>query len=184
MHLSSRLSVMAALAATLALGACSSTPVGQDAQANSVGAVTTGASSTQATTNATAPAPMSAAPIPPYLDSASVLYQKRSIYFDFDEFTVKPGYSTVLELHGKYLASHPNLAIKVQGNTDEYGGTEYNLALGQKRAEAVTKALKTYGAKDFQLEAVSFGEEKPKSTGHDEVAHAQNRRADLAYPDK
>lgn len=181
MHLSSRLSFMAALAATLALGACSSTPVGHD---SSAGAVTTGAANSQAATNATAPVPMSAASIPPYLDSASPLYQKRSIYFDFDEFTVKPDFSTVLELHGKYLASHPNLAIKVQGNTDEIGGTEYNLALGQKRAEAVTKALKIYGVKDSQMEAVSFGEEKPKATGNDEAAHAQNRRADLAYPEK
>lgn len=184
MHLSSRLTIIAALTATLVLGACSSTPLEQVPQASSVGAVTTGEATTQAKSTAMTPAPMSAAPIPPYLDSTNALYQKRSIYFDFDEFTVKPEYSTVLELHGKYLASHPNLAIKVQGNTDESGGTEYNLALGQKRAEAVTKALKIYGVKDFQMEAVSFGEEKPKATGHDEAAHAKNRRADLAYPEK
>ena len=89
-----------------------------------------------------------------------------------------------MELHGKYLAAHPNLAIKVQGNSDEQGGTEYNLALGQKRAEAVSKALKIYGVKEAQLESVSFGEEKPKAPGHDEASHAQNRRVDLAYPEK
>ena len=179
MHLSSRLGLMAALTATLVLGACSSTPVGPGEKASPPVAVKPGPVIAQAAT-----VPVSAKPIPAYLDGTSALYQKRSIYFDFDEFTVKPGFSQVLELHGKYLASHPNVAIKVQGNTDEQGGTEYNLALGQKRAEAVTKALKIYGVKDTQLEAVSFGKEKPKANGHDEAAHAQNRRADLAYPEK
>ncbi len=89
----------------------------------------------------------------------------------------------MLELHGKYLAANPQIVIKVQGNTDEKGGAEYNLALGQKRAEAVVKMLKIYGVKDSQLEAVSFGKEKPKALGHDDAAHAQNRRADLAYPE-
>lgn len=84
-------------------------------------------------------------------------------------------------MHEKYLASHPSIAIKVQGNTDEQGGVEYNLTLGQKRAEAVSKALKIYGVKESQLEAVSFGEEKPKATGHDEASRAENRRADLTY---
>ncbi|HSY28407.1 MAG TPA: OmpA family protein, partial [Burkholderiaceae bacterium] len=69
----------------------------------------------------------------------------------------------------------------IQGNTDERGGSEYNLALGQKRAEAVRKALTVMGVADSQLEAVSFGKEKPKATGHDEAAWSQNRRADLAY---
>jgi len=89
-----------------------------------------------------------------------------------------------MELHGRFLATHPAVSIKIQGNTDELGGTEYNLALGQKRAEAVLKTLKIYGVKDSQMEAVSFGEEKPKAMGHEETAYAQNRRADLAYPVK
>jgi peptidoglycan-associated lipoprotein len=72
----------------------------------------------------------------------------------------------------------------VEGNTDERGGAEYYLALGQKRAEAVVKALKVLGAKDGQLEAVSYGKEKPKASGHDEAAYSQNRRADLVYPSK
>jgi peptidoglycan-associated lipoprotein len=76
------------------------------------------------------------------------------------------------------------VAIKIEGNTDERGGAEYNLALGQKRAEAVSKALKLFGVKDSQVEAVSFGKEKPKAPGHDEVSYAQNRRADLDYPAK
>lgn len=184
MHLSSRLGLLAALGATLVLGACSSTPVGQGAPTSPSVAAKQSPVTTQTPTHATPIAPVAAAPMPPYLDSASALYQKRSIYFDFDEFTVKPDFAPLLELHGKYLASHPNLAIKIQGNTDEVGGTEYNLALGQKRAEAVSKALKIYGVKDSQMEAVSFGEEKPKAPGHDDASRAQNRRVDLAYPEK
>jgi peptidoglycan-associated lipoprotein len=87
-----------------------------------------------------------------------------------------------LELHGQYLAANASVSIKVEGNTDEQGGTEYNLALGQKRAEAVAKVLKVFGARDAQVESVSFGKEKPKSQGHDVDARAQNRRVDLAYP--
>ena len=84
-----------------------------------------------------------------------------------------------MERHGKYLKSNAKLAVKVEGNADERGSAEYNLALGQKRAEAVVKALKIYGAKDGQLEAVSFGKERPAVEGHDEAAWAKNRRAEL-----
>ena len=181
MNLSSRLAtITVATALTVLLGACSSTPV----------APVTATSNTTpkpAMPLAAKPAgsqPVVTAPIAPHLDPASALYQKRSVYFDFDQYTVKPEYTPVLEMHGKYLAAHANIRIKVEGNTDAQGGTEYNLALGQKRAEAVVRALKVFGAKDAQLEAVSFGKEKPKSTGHDEAALAQNRRADLAYPQK
>lgn len=185
MHISSRLGLMAALGVTLVLGACSSTPpVGQGTQATPQEAAKPSSATSQAPTHATPSAPGTVAPIKPYLDGASALNQKRSIYFDFDESTVKREFSQLLALHGKYLASHPDVAIKIQGNTDEQGGNEYNLALGQKRAEAVLKALKIYGVKDSQLEAVSFGEEKPKATGHDEAAYVKNRRADLAYPEK
>jgi peptidoglycan-associated lipoprotein len=76
------------------------------------------------------------------------------------------------------------VSIKIEGNTDERGGAEYNLALGQKRAEAVSRALKIFGVKDAQMEAVSFGKEKPKVLGHDDASYAQNRRADLDYPAK
>ena len=90
----------------------------------------------------------------------------------------------MLELHGRYLSGNPTLSIRVEGNADERGSTEYNLALGQKRAEAVVRALKVYGVKDSQVEAISWGKEKPKAMGHDEAAWAQNRRVDLAYPSK
>ncbi len=118
--------------------------------------------------------------IDPLNDPSSIL-AKRSVYFDFDSYTVKNEYNAVVEAHGKYLAGHPERKVIIQGNTDERGGSEYNLALGQKRAEAVRRALALAGAKDSQMEAVSFGKEKPKAQGSTEAAWAENRRADLAY---
>lgn len=159
------------------LAACSSTPVAtSDAGKTAPMAAQTAApaASTQAVTMVT----------PPYLDANNALSTKRSVYFDFDDFSVKKEFDSVLELHGKFLARNPAVAVKVEGNSDERGGAEYNLALGQKRAEAVVRALKVYGVKDSQLEATSWGEEKPKAAGHDEAAWAQNRRADLVYPKK
>lgn len=116
-----------------------------------------------------------------YLDPQNALSRDRSVYFDFDQYTVKAEGARVVELHGKYLGGKPDLKIRIEGNTDDLGGKEYNLALGQKRAEAVAKSLKVYGVRDGQMEAVSLGEEKPKGTGTDEASRAQNRRADLAY---
>jgi peptidoglycan-associated lipoprotein len=106
---------------------------------------------------------------------------KRSVYFDFDSYAVKSDYQAVLEAHAGYLKSHPDRHVLLQGNTDERGTTEYNLALGQKRAEAVRRALSLLGVPDSQMEAVSLGKEKPAASGHDEDAYAQNRRTDLVY---
>jgi peptidoglycan-associated lipoprotein len=106
---------------------------------------------------------------------------KRSVYFDYDSFVLKDEFRPVVEAHAKYLNSNRSRKVIVQGNTDERGSREYNLALGQKRAEVVRKSLLTLGVSDAQIEAVSLGEEKPKSTGLDEAAFAENRRADLAY---
>ena len=119
-----------------------------------------------------------------HLNPNSLISTQRSVYFDFDQFNVKSSETAVVERQGKYLASKPNLAIRLEGNADERGGREYNLALGQKRAEAVARALKVYGVSDMQAEPVSFGSEKPKAAGHDEAAWAQNRRVDFAYPAK
>lgn len=106
---------------------------------------------------------------------------KRSVYFDFDSYSIKSDYQPLLEAHAKYLMAHPNRHVLIQGNTDERGTSEYNLALGEKRSEAVLHDLETLGVPDSQLEAVSFGKEKPVALGHDEASWAQNRRADLAY---
>ena len=106
---------------------------------------------------------------------------KRSVYFDFDSYEVKSDYTQLLQAHAQYMKSHPDRHVLIQGNTDERGTSEYNLALGQKRAQAVRRALATYGVPDAQMEAVSLGKEKPLASGHDEASWAQNRRADILY---
>ena len=118
--------------------------------------------------------------IDPFTDPNNPL-SKKSVYFDFDSFNVKSEYQPLVEAHGKYLAANAGRQIKIEGNTDERGGREYNLALGQKRAEAVKQRLLLMGARDGQIETVSFGKEKPRATGSTEEAWAQNRRADIVY---
>ena len=130
------------------------------------------------------PAPVGAAPLAAHLDPKSAISTEHSVYFDFEDFSIKSAYAGLIERQGKYLASKPSLSVTIEGNADERGGSEYNLALGQKRAEAVRKALQIYGVKDAQMEAVSWGRERPKATGHDETTWAQNRRADIGYPAK
>jgi peptidoglycan-associated lipoprotein len=104
---------------------------------------------------------------------------KRVVYFDFDSFVVKDEYRGVVEGNAKLLNTDRSKRISIEGHTDERGGREYNLALGQKRAEAVQRALTLLGASDRQIEAVSFGKERPAVSGSDEAAWAQNRRAEL-----
>ncbi|MBN9459951.1 MAG: peptidoglycan-associated lipoprotein Pal [Burkholderiales bacterium] len=106
---------------------------------------------------------------------------KRSIYFDFDSFVVKDEFRPVIEAHARYLVSHKDRRVALQGNTDERGSREYNLALGQKRAEAVRRSLSALGVAEAQMEAVSFGEERPRATGQDEASYAENRRVDVVY---
>jgi peptidoglycan-associated lipoprotein len=106
---------------------------------------------------------------------------QRSIYFEYDSYSLRDQDKAVIEAHARHLNATKGRKVVIQGNTDERGSREYNLALGQKRAEAVKRALSALGVPESQLEAVSFGEEKPKSTGTDEGAFAENRRADLAY---
>jgi peptidoglycan-associated lipoprotein len=118
--------------------------------------------------------------VDPLNDPKGVL-AKRSVYFDFDSYAIKSEFDPLLSAHSKYLTAHTTRKILVQGNTDERGGREYNLALGQKRALAVTKSMTTLGVAAGQMEAVSLGKEKPKATGHDEAAWAENRRADIVY---
>ena len=106
---------------------------------------------------------------------------KRSVYFDYDSYVVRDDGKQVVESHSGYLNKNKGRKILIQGNTDERGGTEYNLALGQKRAEAVRKSMAALGVAESQMEAVSLGEEKPKAMGSGEAAWAENRRADVVY---
>ena len=103
------------------------------------------------------------------------------IYFDYDSYVIKPEFQSAIEAHARYLKQSGARHVVIEGHTDERGGREYNLALGQKRSEAVRKALELLGVRDAQVEAVSFGKEKPAVQGNDESAWAQNRRAEIAY---
>jgi peptidoglycan-associated lipoprotein len=103
------------------------------------------------------------------------------IYFDFDSYLVKPEYASVINAHVQFLASRKTTKISVEGHTDSSGGREYNLALGQKRAEAVRRAMALSGLNESQIEAVSFGKEKPADLGGDDAAAAKNRRAEISY---
>lgn len=105
----------------------------------------------------------------------------RVVYFDYDDFAIKPEFTALLEGHAQFLRANPQRRIGLEGHTDERGGREYNLALGQKRAEAVRRALSVLGVSDAQMEAVSFGEEKPAQVGEDEAAYRLNRRVELSY---
>lgn len=116
---------------------------------------------------------------PPSRNDAPVAPMGRVVYFDFDSFVVKDDFRSLLESHAKALNATKTRRMTVEGHTDERGGSEYNLALGQKRAEAVLKSLELLGVKTSQLEAVSFGEERPAASGGGEAAWAQNRRAEL-----
>jgi peptidoglycan-associated lipoprotein len=103
----------------------------------------------------------------------------RVVYFDFDSFVVRDDARPVIDTHAKRLAANAGLKMTVEGHTDERGSREYNLALGQKRAEAVVKSLTLLGARSAQIEPVSFGMERPAVQGSDEAAYAKNRRAEL-----
>jgi len=179
-----------ALLAMLALGlvACSSTPV-TPAATSSKAPMAAAAPAPAPTPPAAAPRPMPTSTVatvslPDYLDPKSSISTERSVYFDFDVFTIRGEDAPLIERHAKYLASHPAVAIRIEGHADERGSAEYNLALGQRRAESVLRALRIYGVRDGQMEAISWGESKPRAAGHDEAAWAQNRRADLQYPPK
>ncbi|HQU97996.1 MAG TPA: peptidoglycan-associated lipoprotein Pal [Nitrosomonas sp.] len=113
-------------------------------------------------------------------DPNSILSQ-RSVYYDFDSYSVKSEYREMVLAHAKLLRDNPDASVILQGNTDERGSREYNLALGQRRADSVKSMMTLSGASDNQIEAVSFGEEKPRAVGSGESAWSQNRRTDIVY---
>lgn len=116
----------------------------------------------------------------PHQDPHNIL-SKRSVYFDFDQFFIADEARPVVSAHAKHLASNPAKRVTIQGNADERGSREYNLALGQKRADAVKQMMVLSGARPQAIETISAGEEKPRAPGHDEAAWAENRRADIVY---
>ena len=109
---------------------------------------------------------------------------KRSVYYEYDRYDIKEEYVPIVEAHSKFLMDHADLKITVQGNCDDRGSREYNLALGQRRANSVKHAMVLLGVADKQIETVSFGAEKPAALGQDEDSWAKNRRADIVYPNE
>ena len=106
---------------------------------------------------------------------------KRSIYYDFDMYNIREEFQSMVEAHGKFLLENTDLRVRIEGNCDERGSREYNLALGQRRADSVKRALTLLGVPANRIETVSFGAEKPKALGSNEEAWAENRRSDIVY---
>ena len=165
--------IPALLAALLA--GCGSTPTGPE----QAGAPVEGRDGASVAT-VTAPG-VSGTRLPPELTDPKNILSKRSVYFDLDKYEIKPEFKDLVTAHAKFLSNNRQFKMLIQGNTDERGSREYNLSLGQKRADAVKKSLTLLGVKEQQVESVSLGEEKPKNDGHDEAAWAENRRADMLY---
>ncbi len=113
--------------------------------------------------------------------SAPAMPAARSIYYEYDRAEIKPDSAKIVDANAQYLQDHPDLKVKVEGNADERGSREYNLALGQRRADAVGKRMTILGIPADRIETVSYGKEKPKATGHDEGAWSENRRSDIVY---
>jgi len=111
----------------------------------------------------------------------SPLARQNSVYFDYDSYVVPDQYREVVTMHSNYLSQNPQQKTRVEGHADARGGTEYNLALGQRRSDAVTRMMVLMGVNGEQIEAISFGKERPRALGHTEADYAENRRADIMY---
>ena len=118
--------------------------------------------------------------VDPLKDANSPL-SKRVIYFDYDKDAVKPEFAALVQAHASYLSQNRNRKVRLEGHADERGSREYNMALGQRRSDAVRKATTVLGVGNERIETISFGEDKPKSNGHDEASWAQNRRVEIVY---
>jgi peptidoglycan-associated lipoprotein len=180
------------------LAGCSSTPgpeqSGAQVESRSVGEQGTAKAPTTADALPKAPVgqpPISGAPIatdqarsgqlPAVLSDPKSLLSRRSVYFEYDSNVVRDEFRPMVQAHARFLLDNPKLRITIQGNTDERGSREYNLALGQRRADAVRQAMSVLGVTERQMEPVSLGEERPRASGSTEAAFAENRRADILY---
>lgn len=172
-------SVLPALVLAAALAACGSNVKLDDVPVESRTGTSASTSTGTGTSTATAVAPVEI--MSTSNAGGGPVGVAKIIYFDYDSFTLKPEFQGAVEAHAKYMAANKTRKLAIEGHTDERGGREYNLALGQKRAEAVRRALGLLGVTDAQVEAVSFGKEKPAATGTDEATFAKNRRAELNY---
>jgi peptidoglycan-associated lipoprotein len=162
---------------------CQTTPTTQDSApiddktaAGATPGATTGGTTGSGVTGTSTPG----SALNPLRDPNNML-SKRAIYFDFDSFVVRDEFKPLVESHARFLQQNRNAKMTIQGNTDERGSREYNIALGQKRSDAVKRMMLLLGATEIQIETVSFGKEKPRNQGHDEAAWAENRRDDILY---
>lgn len=115
------------------------------------------------------------------LDDPNSLLSKRVIYFDFDKSDIRPEFRDIVQAHATYLSQNGNVSVTLEGHTDERGSREYNIGLGERRANAVKNVLMLQGAGGGQIETVSYGEERPVAMGHDEQSWGQNRRVEIVY---
>lgn len=170
-----------ALAITALLAGCSSGVKLDDVPVEDKGATSTtggaGANSGNTTQSGVAGVDLSQSG----RDAAGPVGVSRIVYFDYDSYVIKPDFQALIEAHARFIKAGNGRKVMIEGHTDERGGREYNLALGQKRAEAVRRSLALLGVSDSQMEAVSFGKEKPAAQGNSEDVFAQNRRAELSY---
>ncbi len=171
-----------------AVAGCSSTEEkpAEDAGATTTAPATGGASTGGATTSGVTGSGVTGAQAGGGIASSALkdprnILSRRNIYFDYDQFTVKDEFRPLVEAHAKYLQANRSARVILQGHTDERGTREYNIALGQKRADAVKNMMLLYGATEVQIETVSFGKEKPRREGHDEASWAENRRVDIVH---
>ncbi|WP_311221089.1 MULTISPECIES: peptidoglycan-associated lipoprotein Pal [unclassified Acidovorax] len=172
--------VSLALAITALMAGCSSGVKLEDAPVEDRGATSTtgsGANSGNTGQSGVAPVNLDASA----RDGAGPVGVARIVYFDYDSYSIKGEFQSLIDAHARFIKASPNRKVMIEGHTDERGGREYNLALGQKRAEAVRRSLGLLGVPESQMEAVSFGKEKPAAQGNSEDVHAQNRRAELSY---
>ncbi|MFC5606499.1 peptidoglycan-associated lipoprotein Pal [Variovorax soli] len=166
-------STICSLAVLALIAGCSSTKL-DDSAANGAGA---GGAGSGGAASGVAPVTID----PNAQTAAGPVGVARIVYFDYDSYTIKPEFQSLIDGHARFLKANAQRRISIEGHTDERGGREYNLALGQKRSEAVRRALTLLGVNDAQIEAVSFGKEKPAAQGTGEDVWAQNRRAEIVY---
>lgn len=177
-----RAALLVCAAALLAVG-CSSTKLDEkpapvvDAKPAAAPAPSTQQNGTQPVRTIDATNAMAVDP----LNDPKSLLAKRSVYFEFDRSGINDSDVATVEAHGRYLVDHRSRTVRIEGNCDERGGREYNLALGQHRADSVRDRLKSLGVAGDRVETTSFGKERPRNLGHDEAAWAENRRADIVY---
>ena len=170
--------ILMSIAMATLVAACGSQEVKKDVPVDDRSATTTQPSQT-GQTSTTTPTTQPTITANPLTDPKNIL-SKRSVYFEFDSNVVKDEYKGLVQAHAKYMVYKKDSKIRVEGNCDERGSREYNLALGQRRAESVKKVMTVLGVQDGRIETVSFGEEKPAASGHDEAAWAQKNSSSLA----